>query len=497
MADTFQNLVNGEWTNSNTGETFESTDPANGELLGAFPASNAEDVEKAVEAANNAFEEWSSTPTPKRGEILLNIAHRLRENKQELGELVTREMGKVLPEGLGDVQEAIDIFEYMAGEGRRLFGHTTPSELPNKAAYTLRQPLGPVGLITPWNFPIAIPAWKLAPALVCGCTVVFKPAEDTPLCAQKLVEIIQDELEKAGAPNGVVNMVHGFGEDVGQPIVEHEDLRGVSFTGSREVGSMVAEKAGKQLKHVGLELGGKNPIIVMEDADLDLAVDGAVWGGFGTTGQRCTAASRLIVHEDVYNDFLEKFKAAAENLKLGHGLEKDTDVGPIVNEKQLDRVHSYTEIAENEDKAKILLGGKKHEGDGNFYVPTIFEATPDMRIAQEEIFGPCVSLLKVSSLQEAINVANNVGYGLSSAIYTNNIMYAMKAVEKLDAGLTYVNASTIGSEVHLPFGGVKDTGNGTREAGIHGIDEFTEIKTVYIDYSGAVQKAQGIEWGSE
>jgi len=488
-AQTYYNYVGGEWVPSETGRTFASVNPAHkGQVLGLFQRSNSNDVSAAVDAAEDAFVKWSQTPAPVRGEKLLRISLLLESRKEELARLMTMEMGKILSESRGDVQEAIDIFRYMAGEGRRLFGHTTTSELQDKFAMTIRRPIGVTAVITPWNFPIAIPGWKMAAALIAGNTVVFKPASDTPLCAVEMVKTMLN----AGLPKGVVNLVTGSGSEVGLPLVSSRKVMCVSFTGSREVGSEILRTAG--VKRVGLELGGKNPIIVMDDADLNLAVDGAIWGAFGTTGQRCTAASRLIIHEAVYDHFLRSFVQRAKELRIGDGLEPSTDMGPLVNENQLRKVHTYSEIGVSEG-AKLLTGGKPLEGgkyaEGFFYPPTIFDDVhPDMRIAQEEIFGPTVCVIRVSSLEESIEVANSVEYGLSSSIYTNDVRKAFKAVEGIEAGITYVNAPTIGAESHLPFGGVKQTGNGTREGGILGIDEFTETKTAYLDFSGRLQKAQ-------
>ena len=482
----YRNYINGKWVDSNSKKTFTSLNPANEEIIGRFQTSNKKDVDLAVKSAQNSYEGWSSTPAPKRAEILFEVARLLKKDKQSLGKLVTLEMGKVLKEALGDVQESIDIFEYMAGEGRRLFGHTTPSELRNKAAFTIRMPIGIVGLITPWNFPTAIPSWKLAPALVCGNTVVFKPSSDTPLCAIELVKI----LEKAGVPKGVVNLVTGSAREVGEAIVKHPKIRGISFTGSKLTGEYIIKNAG--LKKVGLELGGKNAIIVMDDADMDLALDGIIWGGFGTTGQRCTAASRVIVDNSIKEELNDKLISKAEKLRLGDGLKSSTDVGPLINKNAVEKTHYYTQVGKKE-KAKLVLGGEPVKGKGFFYKPTIFtDVKENMRIAKEEIFGPTVSILSVKDIDEAIKVCNNIEYGLSSAIYTNDINKAFKAIEKIEAGLTYVNSSTIGSEVHLPFGGVKHTGHG-RETGIEGLHEFSETKTVYIDYSGKLQKAQGID----
>jgi alpha-ketoglutaric semialdehyde dehydrogenase len=489
-ARTFQNFVGGEWVDAAGGDTFDSLTPATGEPVGTFPKSGPEDVDRAVAAAREAFESWRLVPAPKRGEIVFRFAALVARHKQELAELMTREMGKVLAEAGGDVQEAIDMSYYMAGEGRRLFGHTTPSELPDKFNMSVRQPIGVVGVITPWNFPIAIPSWKIVPALVCGNTVVFKPANDTPALGERFVEL----LVEAGVPAGVVNVVHGYGRDVGDRIVRHPDVPVITLTGSRETGVAVLKAAADNLKHVHLELGGKNGIIVMDDADLDLAVEGILWSAFGTSGQRCTAASRVIVHEQVYDALAGRLVAAAEKMRLGPGWESDTDVGPVINRAALDKIHSYTEIGKDEG-AELLTGGEVATGNGLdrgfFYRPTIFgKVDPQMRVAQEEIFGPTTSLIPVRSFDEAIRVANGVRYGLSSSIFTRDVNRAFRAVRDLEAGITYVNAGTIGAEVHLPFGGTKDTGNGHREAGQAALDVFTEWKSIYVDYSGKLQKAQ-------
>jgi aldehyde dehydrogenase (NAD+) len=462
--------IGGKWVSAK--ETFNTYNPTTEKVLGTFPKGEEKHVDMAVRAAQKAFKGWSATPPPKRGLILLKVAELLKKDKQRLGKLVSTEMGKVLPEALGDVQEAIDIFEYMAGEGRRLFGHTTTSELKDKFAMTVRRPVGVMGLISPWNFPIAIPAWKLAPALVCGNTVVFKPSSDTPLCAYELVRI----LEKAGVPAGVVNFVTGPGRSVGQRIVKHPEIEGISFTGSKFTGEWITQNAG--LKKVGLELGGKNPIIVMDDADVDLAGEGILWGAFGTTGQRCTAASRVIVQKGIKPRLLRALVAKAKRMKLGDPTKKSTDIGPLINKKAQEKTSDYVKIGKGEG-AKMLCGGKRPLGKGWFHMPTIFDnVKPGMRIAQEEIFGPVLSVIEIKTLDEAIRIANGVEYGLSASIYTNDI-----------TNITYVNSSTIGSEVHLPFGGVKKTGH-TKEAGILGIEEFSNIKTVYVDYSGKLQKAQ-------
>jgi alpha-ketoglutaric semialdehyde dehydrogenase len=475
--------INGKSVAASSKKTFKSINPANPkDVLGIFQKGTTKDVEKAVRAAEKAFVHWSNVPAPRRGEILFRFASLLRQEKKKFGKLVTREMGKQLMEGLGDVQEAIDLAEYMAGEGRRMFGHTTPSELHDKFCMTVRRPLGVVGLITPWNFPIAIPAWKLLPALICGNTCVIKPSSDTPLCTYELVRLF----EKAGVPKGVINIVTGDGNDVGAALVKHPRIHGISFTGSKAVGEFVTANAG--LKKVGLELGGKNCIIVMDDADLSLAVEGVLWGAFGTTGQRCTASSRVIIHKKVQKKFEQLLLKEMKKLRVGDGMKYD--IGPLVNKKGLEKVEKYVKIGKQE--AKMLCGGKAVVSKGGyFYTPTVFtNVHSGMRIAQEEIFGPVLSIMPFSTLPEAFAIANNVEYGLSSAIFTHNIRNAFLAMDVLDTGITYINSSTIGAEVHLPFGGVKATGNGTREAGIEGIHEFSEVKTIYIDYSGKLQKAQ-------
>jgi len=400
---TFQNFIGGEWVDAVSGETFESTSPATGEPIGIFPKSGADDVDRAVEAATSAYEDWRLVPAPARGEILYRFGALVREYKDELALLMSREMGKVLPEAGGDVQEAIDMSFYMAGEGRRLFGQTTPSELPDKFNMSVRMPIGVIGVITPWNFPIAIPSWKIAPALVCGNTVVFKPATDTPALGERFVEL----LVEAGVPAGVVNVVHGGGAAVGDRLVRHPDVPVITLTGSRETGVAVLKAAADHLKHVHLELGGKNAIVVLDDAELDLAADGIIWSAFGTSGQRCTAASRVVVHERVYGELQSKLVAAAERMRLGPGWEADTDIGPVINRSALEKIHSYTEIGQ-EEGAKLLTGGEVATGNGLdqgfFYRPTIFaDVEPGMRIAQEEIFGPTTALIPVSRSRIARN----------------------------------------------------------------------------------------------
>ena len=491
MAEVFKNYIGGRWVESCSGETFESRNPANTEkIIGVFPRSKEADVVAAIDAAHAAFRSWSRTPAPARAEIILKVGLLLARYKEDLATLETCEMGKVLAEGRGDVQEAIDMAKFIAGEGRRLVGETVPAELRSKFAMMVRQPIGVVGLITPWNFPIAVPSWKLLPALLCGNTAVFKPAEDTPACANRFVQIF----EEAGLPPGVLNLVTGYGPEAGAPIVEDERVRMLSFTGSSVVGREIAARAGRSLKKVMLEMGGKNPMIVMHDANLDLALEGALWGAFGTTGQRCTATSRIIVHRDVADDFTTRLVNRAKKLRVGFGLDPDVDLGPVINEQQLRTIDDYVKVGKQEG-AKLILGGEILKGGkydrGYFYPPTIFSNVNfRMRIAQEEIFGPVVAIMPASSYEEAVTIANSTQYGLSSSIYTQDVNLAFQAIQDLEAGITYVNAPTIGAEIQLPFGGVKATGNGHREAGSSAIKEFTEVKAVYIDYSGKLQRAQ-------
>jgi alpha-ketoglutaric semialdehyde dehydrogenase len=487
---TYHNLIGGQWLPAAGGETILNLNPADhSDVIGEFPASTAEDVDRAVAAAKKAFATWRLVPAPKRAEILVRAGNILVQNKEKYAREMTREMGKVLAETRGDVQEAIDEAFYIAGEGRRLFGITTPSELPDKFAMSVRMPVGVVGLITPWNFPMAIPSWKLFPALVAGNTCVIKPAEDTPLSTYNLVQA----LVEAGLPPGVVNIVSGLGPQAGAPLVEHPGVRAVSFTGSSEVGSLVAQRAAATFKQVSLEMGGKNAQIVLDDANLDLALDGALWGAFGTTGQRCTATSRILLQKGIAAEFTERFVARAGKLKVGNGLDESVEVGPQINRQQIETSQRYVDIARREG-AQMLLGGiRLTEGpydNGTFFAPTVFAGvTPQMRIAREEVFGPVVALLEFSDFDEAVSIANSIDYGLSTALYTRNVNRAFAAMRDLEAGITYINAPTIGAEVHLPFGGVKRTGNGHRE-GLGALDFFTTWKAVYVDYSDKLQRAQ-------
>ena len=484
----FGQYIGGQWRQG--GPTFETRNPATGEVVGRYAKGTPADVDAAVQAAAKAFKSWRLHPAPRRGEILYRAGQLLAERKEQLAREMTQEMGKVLTEARGDVQEGIDMAYYMAGEGRRMFGQLVPAELPNKWAMAVRKPLGVCGMITPWNFPMAIPTWKIMPALVAGNTVVFKPATYTPLLAVRLVEIF----EEAGLPPGVLNLVLGGGDEVGDAILRHPEVALVSFTGSTETGDRVALEAARTRKRVSLELGGKNAIIVMDDADLDLALDGIIWSAFGTSGQRCTAASRVIAHRAVAQELTDRLAERVSRLRLGDGLDEATDVGPLISRSQLERVHSYIDVGRQEG-AELVVGGEIATGDGlangHFHQPTIFaNATPRMRVSQEEIFGPVTTIIPVDSFDEAIDVANGVQYGLSAAIYTADVNRAFRAMQDIYTGILYVNAGTIGAEIQLPFGGTKATGNGHREAGQAALDVVTEWQSIYVDYSGKLQRAQ-------
>jgi acyl-CoA reductase-like NAD-dependent aldehyde dehydrogenase len=490
MATQFQNYIEGAWRDADGGATFANRNPARrSDLIGHFPESGEADVDAAVQAARAAFAAWSRTPPPKRGDYLRRIGDLLTERKDALAFEMTREMGKPFFETRGDVQEAIDTAYYAASETRRLFGHTVPSELPSKFNMSLRRPIGVCGIITAWNFPVAVPTWKMFPALAAGNTVVFKPSEDAPHSGMLLVQVFID----AGVPPGVVNLVQGAGA-AGAALVSHPGVDAVSFTGSTETGASIGETCGRLHKRFSLEMGGKNPMIVMADADLDLVLEGLLWGAFGTTGQRCTATSRLIAHEAVHDRLVERLVARARALKLGYGNDEGVEMGPLINEKALEKVSGYVQIG-REEGATLALGGQRATGpgldDGYFFEPTVFTGvTRDMRIAREEIFGPVLSVLKVGSYEEAVAAANDTRYGLSSSIYTQDVTVAFRAMQDIEAGITYVNGPTIGAEAHMPFGGVKQTGNGHREGGWEVFDFYTETKTVYVDYSGRLQKAQ-------
>ncbi|MCO5222310.1 MAG: aldehyde dehydrogenase family protein [Thermomicrobiales bacterium] len=490
MADHFKNLINGKWVDAKSGKTFERRNPANGELVAEYTKSDASDVDAAVAAASEAFKSWRLYPAPKRGELLYTAAQILNERKEQFAREMTEEMGKVISEARGDVQEAIDMTFYMAGEGRRLYGQTTPSELPNKFNMSVRKPLGVAGIITPWNFPMAIPSWKMTPALIAGNTIVFKPASFTPRMAVRWVEILQE----AGLPDGVVNLVIGGGEDVGNAIVDHPDVPLISFTGSTDTGVRLAARAAALNKRVALEMGGKNAVIVLDDADLELAVDGILWSAFGTSGQRCTAASRVIVQRGAQRELVERLVARAGGMRLGDGLDETVQIGPVVSKGQLETIHTYVQVGQQEGARLAAGGGIATAGDlgkGFFHEPTIFDNVGrSMRIANEEIFGPVTSIVPVDSLDEAIDVANSVAYGLSASIFTQDINNAYRAMQDIFTGILYVNAGTTGAEIHLPFGGTKATGNGHREAGTATLDFYTEWQSIYVDFSGRLQRAQ-------
>ncbi len=492
MGNVFKNYINGQWVDARSGATFENRNPADTtDLIGTFPKSDATDVAAAAEAAAEAFKQWKLMPAPKRGDMLRLAGDILARRKEELARHMTREMGKPVFETKGDVQEAIDTAYYAATETRRLFGYNAPSEMANKVNLSFRMPIGVCGIITAWNFPMAVPSWKILPALACGNTIVYKPSEEAPYSGNLMAEV----LEEAGIPAGVFNVVHGAAE-CGSAIVEHPAIKVIGFTGSTEVGNEIASRAGAMNKKVSLEMGGKNAQIVMPDADLDLALEGVVWGAFGTTGQRCTATSRLILHEAIYDEFINRLITRAGKLKIGPGLTEGTDMGPVISENQIRRVERYVQIGREEDGATCILGGDRatdtaETANGWFFRPTIFiDVTRDMRIAREEIFGPVLSVLKARDLTDAIDILNDTPYGLSSSLYTSNVNDAFRAIRDIEAGITYINVPTIGAEAHMPFGGVKGTGNGHREGGWTVFDIFTEWKTVYIDYSGSLQRAQ-------
>lgn len=484
-----KNYIHGRWIEREL-QTVAVTNPANGEELAKVPLSTSQEVDEAVQSAKKAQKQWALIPAPKRAEYLYEIGYKLKEKKEHLAQILTKEMGKVIEEARGEVQEGIDMAFYMAAEGRRLFGETTPSELPNKFAMSVRSPVGVVGIITPWNFPIAIATWKSFPAIVAGNTVVWKPSIETPLMAYELGKIF----EEVGLPEGVVNIVFGNGPTVGTALLEHPDVKVISFTGSNATGSKVAELGGRNLKKVSLEMGGKNAVIVMDDADLDLAVEGILWSAFGTTGQRCTACSRVIVHKDVKNELEERLIAGLSELTIGNGLDPNVKVGPVINGAALEKIHQYVQIGKQEG-ARLLTGGEMITAPpfdkGYYYEPTIFtDVLPHMTIAQEEIFGPVLSIIEVNSLEEAIEVNNGVKFGLSSSIFSQDVNNIFRAQRDLDTGIVYVNAGTTGAEIHLPFGGTKGTGNGHRDSGQAALDVFTEWKSIYVDYSGKLQRAQ-------
>jgi aldehyde dehydrogenase (NAD+) len=490
MAKTFKNLIGGQWVAPATGRYFENRNPADTtDVIGRFPESGAEDVAAAVRSAQRGFAEWSRTPAPLRGDVLRRVGDLLSARKDEIAESMTREMGKVTAETAGDVQEGIDTAYYAATEGRRLFGHVVPSELRSKWAMSYRRPIGVTGLITPFNFPLAIPTWKMFPALLCGNSVIIKPSEDVPHTSHILVEILLE----AGLPPEVIQIVHGA-EAAGSALVQHPDVPVISFTGSTATGAIIGETCGRMHKRLSLEMGGKNAQIVMDDADLDLALEGVLWGAFGTTGQRCTATSRLILHRKIHDRFLARVADAAANLRLGDGRKKNVDVGPLIHEASRHKVESYIEIG-HEQKAELVTGGAVPRGarykNGFFFQPTIFaDVKPGSRLEQEEIFGPVLSVVRVNSFEDAVKVNNGVRYGLSSSIYTRNVDYAFRAMQELDNGITYVNAPTIGAEAHMPFGGVKETGNGHREGGWEVYEFYSETKVCYVDFSGRLQRAQ-------
>jgi len=485
-----KNYIGGEWVTHSHLQSIAVTNPANGEQLATIPRSTVSEVNEAVAVAKQAQKSWALVPAPKRADYLYAIGQKMKEKKEYLATVLTKEMGKVIEEARGEVQEGIDMAYYMAGEGRRLFGETTPSELANKFAMSVRSPIGVVGLITPWNFPVAIATWKSFPAIVSGNTFIWKPSNETPMMAYEMGKIF----EEIGLPNGVANIVFGSGPTVGTALIEHPNVKVISFTGSTTTGSKVAELGGKHLKKISLEMGGKNAVIVMDDADLQLATEGILWSAFGTAGQRCTACSRVIVHKDVREELEKRLLDEMQKLTIGNGLDEHVKIGPVINKAALEKINHYVQIGKQEG-ATLLAGGRilneTPYDKGFYYEPTLFtNVKPDMIIAQEEIFGPVVSIIEVASLEEAIEVNNGVKFGLSSSIFSQNVNTIFCAQRDLDTGIVYVNAGTTGAEIHLPFGGTKGTGNGHRDSGVAALDVYTEWKSIYVDYSGKLQRAQ-------
>ena len=481
----YRNFINGQWVESESSRTVENINPANtDDQLGTIRQATRDEARSAVEAASQAFRDWRTTPAPTRGRIVNRAARLMEEHKEEIAQLLTREEGKTIAESRGELQRSINVAEFCAGESRRLNGETIQSELPANFAYTIKQPLGVVACVTPWNFPVAIPVWKIAPALVAGNTVVFKPASLTPATAVRIVEIF----EEAGIPKGVLNLVLGSGSDAGDEIISHPAVKAVSFTGSNEVGIRLYEQVSRRGAKVQCEMGGKNPVIVLEDADLELAVESTAQGAFGSSGQRCTATSRVVVVNDIADRFVDALVKRADSMRIGAGSDPATEMGPSVDESQYKTVLQYIDIG-REDGAELKCGGKRAEGDGldkGFFVrPTVFDhVTPDMRVAREEIFGPVLSVLRVRDFDEAMRVANDSEYGLSSSIFTSDATRIFRFVDEIETGMTHINSPTTGGEAHIPFGGIKGTGIGDREQGSTALDFYTDLKVVYVDYTG-------------
>jgi aldehyde dehydrogenase (NAD+) len=481
----YRNYINGEWIESVSNKTTENINPANtDDIIGTVKLSTREEARAAVEAAANAFHSWRTTPAPTRGKIVARFAQILEREKESTAQLLTREEGKTVAESRGELQRSINVADFCAGEARRLNGETIQSELPLNFAYTIKQPLGVVACITPWNFPVAIPVWKIAPALVAGNTVVFKPATITPATATRIVELF----EEAGMPKGVLNLIIGSGSEAGDEIINHAAVKAISFTGSNGVGIRLYEQASRRGAKVQCEMGGKNPVVVLEDADMDLAVESTAQGAFGSTGQRCTATSRAVVVNEIADEFVKRIVEKAKSLRIGDGMNPNTDVGPSVDESQFKTVLDYINIGK-EDGATLMCGGAKAEGEGldkgYFVQPTVFDnVMPDKRIAREEIFGPVLSVQRVKNFDEAMRVANDCEYGLSSSIFSNDASRIFRFVDEIETGMTHINSPTTGGEAHIPFGGIKATGIGEREQGSTALDFYTELKVVYVDYTG-------------
>jgi len=482
---TYQNFIRGEWLKSSASKSAPNVNPANtDDVIGDIPLATREEARRAVEAAAEAFAKWRSTPAPTRGRIVAQAARLLEKNKEELAQTLTREEGKTIAESRGELQRSINVAEFCAGESRRLTGETIPSELPLNFAYTIKQPLGVVACVTPWNFPVAIPVWKIAPALVAGNTVVFKPATLTPATATRIVELF----EEAGIPPGVLNLILGSGSEAGEEIINHPAVKAVSFTGSNGVGIRLYEQASRRGAKVQCEMGGKNPVVILEDCDIDLAVESTVQGAFGSTGQRCTATSRAVVVNQIADEFVQRIAKRAQSMRIGAGVDPQTEMGPSVDENQFKTVLRYIDVG-REDGATMVCGGERVTGDGfdkgYFVQPTLFDhVTPDMRIAREEIFGPVLSVLRVKDFDEAMQVANDSEFGLSSSIFTNDASRIFRFVDDIETGMTHINSPTTGGEAHIPFGGIKGTGIGDREQGSTALDFYTDLKVVYVDYTG-------------
>ena len=483
--DTYKNFIGGKWVESSSSKSVKNINPANtDDVIGTNRQATREEARAAVEAAAAALPEWRRTPPPARGKIVAKAARLMEAAKEELAQILTREEGKTISESRGELQRSINVAEFCAGESRRMNGETIFSELPSNFVYTIKQPLGVVACVTPWNFPVAIPTWKIAPALVAGNTVVFKPATLTPATAVRIVEIF----EEAGIPPGVLNLILGSGSEAGDEIIGHPAVKAVSFTGSNPVGIRLYEQVSRRGAKCQCEMGGKNPVVILEDCDMELAIENTAQGAFGSSGQRCTATSRAVVVDKIADEFVDRVAKRAQSMRIGDGMDPQTEMGPSVDETQFNTVLQYLNIG-REDGATLVCGGERATGNGlgkgYFVKPTVFDnVTPDMRIAREEIFGPVLSVMRVKGFEEAMTVANDTEFGLSSSIFTNDVARMFRFVDEIETGMTHINSPTTGGEAHIPFGGIKGTGIGEREQGSTALDFYTELKVVYVDYTG-------------